>query len=384
MRGRWLGTGCWLIASVVLGCTPTPSPTPPVTPPPVPVDVVPWPDMVWSTAEGVTGGAQAGDPGGEMVTAVTAGTEGFVAVGYRENAAVRDGLIWFSDDGVAWTSVGAPGAFDAVELVDVAPAPDGFVALGVGMLGAAAERPHAVFLRSRDGRSWERLGQVPGSAETYPGWLTGGPDGVVAAGSDTSGAPAVWRSTDGQTFERVAIELAPDLSVTDPHALDGGFVALGGSGSPPVLLRSPDAVRWTATPIDVVPDVSAARLIPGPWGWVVQGAWAPTCAANASCAASAIAWWSQDGSAWGRLPGEGSPISNGGSIVVPAGMHGLLAIDGASAWASPDGWAWRPLPAPGDGSMLVQDAAVLGDVIVAVGAVYGEDGISQGAIIVAK
>ena len=351
----------------------------------MPVDVVPWPDIVWSTADGVTGGGGAGDPGGdEMVAAVIAGAEGFVAVGYRENDGVRDGRIWFSEDGVSWMSVGALGALDAVELVDVATAPEGFVALGVGTLGAAAERPHAVFLRSRDGRSWDRLGQVPGSAETYPAWLAGGADGVVAAGTDADGAPAAWMSPDGRAFERVAIELAPDLSITDPQVMDNGYVALGGSGRPPVLLRSRDAVRWTATQIDMAADVSAARLIPGQWGLVVQGAWAPTCAANASCPASAIAWWSQDGSDWGRLPGGASPVSNGGSIVVPAGMHGLLAIDGASAWASPDGWAWRPLPEPGDGSMLVNDAVVLGDIIVAVGAVYGEDGISRGKIVVAK
>lgn len=384
MRGPWLRLWCWLIVSAVLGCTPAPSPTPPVTPPPVPVDVVPWPDIVWSTADGVTGGG-VDDPGGdEMVAAVIAGAEGFVAVGYRENDGVRHGLIWFSEDGVSWMSVGAPGALDAVELVDVARSPEGFVALGVGTLGAVAQRPHAVFLRSRDGRSWERLAQVPGSASTYPAWLAAGPDGVMAAGTDANGAPAVWRSIHGRTFEHVAIELAPDLSVIDPHAIDDGYVALGGSGSPPVLLQSPDAVRWTGTQIDVAADVSAARLVPGQWGLVVQGAWAPTCAASASCPASAIGWWSEDGSDWGRLPGDGTPISNGGSIVVPAGMHGLLAIDGASAWASPDGWAWRPLPEPGDGSMLVNDAVVLGDIIVAVGAVYGEDGISRGAIVVAK
>lgn len=384
MRGLWLRLSCWVIASAVLGCAPAPSPTPPVTPPPVPADVVPWPDIVWSTAEGVTGGGPAGEPGGgEMVAAVTAGADGFVAVGYRENDAVRDGLIWFSEDGVSWMSVGAPGVFDAVELVDVATAPDGFVALGVGLLGSA-ERPHAVFLRSRDGRSWERVGQVPGSADTYPAWLTGSPEGIVAAGSDVNGEPAVWRSPDGLTFERTVIELPPDLTVTDPEAIEGGFVALGGSGRSPVLLRSTDAVAWTAIQIDAAADVYAARLVPGRWGLVVQGAWAPTCAANASCPASAIAWWSEDGSEWARLPGDGSPISNGGSIVVPAGMHGLLAIDGASAWASPDGWAWRPLPDPGDGSMLINDAVVVDDEIVAVGAVYGEDGISRAAIVVAK
>lgn len=350
----------------------------------MPVDIVPWPDIVWSTADGVTGGQADDAESGEMVAAVVAGAEGFVAVGYRENDGVRDGLIWYSADGVSWTSVGPRGALDAVELVDVAQAPDGFVALGIGSLGAAAERPNAVFLRSRDGRSWDRLGQVAGSADTYPAWLAGGADGVVAAGTDADGAPAVWRSPDGRSFERVAINVPADLSVIDPQATDGGYLALGGSGGPPVLLRSSDAVRWTGTQIDVAADVYAARLIPGHWGLVVQGAWAPTCAANASCPASAIGWWSQDGSGWGRLPGDGSPISNGGSIVVPAGTHGLLAIDGASAWASADGWAWRALPEPGDGSMLINDAVVLGNVIVAVGAAYGEDGISRGAIVVAK
>ncbi len=133
-----------------------------MTPPPVPADVVPWPDVVWSTAD-VTGGGAAGDPGGgEMVAAVTAGPDGFVAVGYRENEAVRDGLIWFSEDGVSWVSVGAPGAFDSVELVDVATSPRGFVALGVGLLAPAADHPHAVFLRSPDGRSWERVGSGAG------------------------------------------------------------------------------------------------------------------------------------------------------------------------------------------------------------------------------
>jgi hypothetical protein len=384
MRGRWLRLWCWLIASAVLGCAPAPSPTPALTPPPVPVDVVPWPDIVWSTADGVTGGQADDADGGEMVAAVVAGAEGFVAVGYRENDGVRDGLIWFSGDGVSWMSVEPRGALDAVEMVDVAQSPEGFVALGIGSLGAAAERPLAVFLRSRDGRSWDRLGPVPGSADTYPAWLAGDADGVVAAGTDADGAPAVWRSPDGRSFERAAINAPADLSVIDPQATDDGYLALGGSGGPPVLLRSPDGVRWTGTQIDVAADVHAARLIPGKWGLVVQGAWAPTCAASASCPASAIGWWSLDGSRWGRLPGDGSPISNGGSIVVPAGVHGLLAIDGASAWASADGWAWRALPEPGDGSMLINDAVVLGNVIVAVGAVYSEDGISRGSIVVAR
>ena len=84
------------------------------------------------------------------------------------------------------------------------------------------------------------------------------------------------------------------------------------------------------------------------------------------------------------LPDEDTPIGNGASIVVDAGQHGVVAIDGASAWASPNGWGWQPLPEPGDGSMAVFDAVVLGDVIVAVGAIAAEDGTGRSAIVVAK
>jgi hypothetical protein len=208
---------------------------------------------------------------------------------------------------------------------------------------------------------------------------------VLASGTDADGGPALWRSVDGRSFDRVAMADPSPTEILDPEAVDGGFLALGSAGAPPVLLRSTDAMHWTETAIDGTPDVVASRLIPGRWGTLVQGMWAPGCSAMASCAAQAVAWWSGDGTGWGRLPdGDGSPISNGGSIFVPAGDHGLLAIDGASAWASPDGWAWRYLPEPGDGSMAVNDAVAVGDMIVAVGGRFEDDGSSRAAIVVAK
>jgi hypothetical protein len=130
--------------------------------------------------------------------------------------------------------------------------------------------------------------------------------------------------------------------------------------------------------------MTADRIVPGRWGFVVQGLSAGGCTHDPDCGGQAVGWWSKDGTTWGRLPTDGSPISNGGSIVIPAGDHGFVAIDGASAWSSLDGWSWRPLPEPGDGSMAVSDAVVSGDVIVAVGATFGEDGISRGAIVVAR
>lgn len=380
MRGRRLA--CWVIASLVLGCAPAPSPTPSATPPPVPADAIPWPDITWSVADGV---ASAGPGLGEQAVAVTAGSDGFVAVGYRETETAVEGLAWFSADGSTWTHVGAGGTFDAVEMLDVTGAPDGFMALGVGTLGAAVERPHPVFFRSADGRTWERLIDVPGSDGAYPMGLAGGPPGIVAVGSDTDGRTVVWRSPDGRAFDRVILDDPSIDALTDPHVMGEGYVALGSEARPPVLLRSTDARTWTDAPIDPAPEAVASRLAAGQWGYIVQGLWDPGCdPVDPTCTQQPVGWWSVDGRSWARLPERDTPIGNGASIVIDAGRHGVIAIDGASAWASPNGWGWQPLPEPGDGSMAVFDAVVSGDVIVAVGAVAAEDGTGRSAIVVAR
>lgn len=371
----------WLVASVVLGCAPAPSPSAAVTPPPIPADMVVWPDIAWSAAD-VADVAGPGD--GEQIMAVASGPGGFVAVGYRDAGGLSDGLIWHSPDGATWTEAGPQDALAHVEIVDVSPAPEGFVAMGIGSLGAANERPHVVFFHSPDGRTWQRLGDVPGSADTFPGSLTGGPGGVLAVGSDADGGTALWRSPDGLTYERVNVDVAQGSDVTDPRVVPGGYVALGSAVESPTLLRSTDGIAWTSTPIEATDEVLAFRVVPGQWGIVVQGLWAGECSPTEGCAGESVGWWSGDGSGWARLPAEDSPVANGGSLIVPAGRHGLLAIDGASAWESPDGWRWRPLPEPGDGSMAVADAVVEGDVIVAVGSVSGEDGITRGSIVVGR
>lgn len=378
MRGLPLRVGTWLLVSALLGCAPAPSPSPSVTPPPVPAEFVPWPDIVWHVADLPL---RPLEPAAERVVAVTATDIGFVAVGYREIDGVRDGTVWWSVDGDAWEHVDDP-ILSGVELVDVSPAPGGLVAFGVD---SAGPRPQAMMFHSTDGRAWERLAAPAGGVDTYPSWLAGDDAAVLASGSDVDGNAAVWRSADGRSFERLQVSGVAGKAVVTPRVVEGGYVALGSAGEPPILLRSTDGASWTAAPIDLAPDVRGSRLVVGRWGLVAQGLWAPGCSSMASCAGQSIAWWSEDGSAWGRLPVEGSPVSNGASIVVPAGEHGLLAVDGANAWSSPDGWGWRSLPEPGDGSIVIDHAVVRGDTIVAVGAEYGEeDGSSVGRILVAR
>ena len=93
------------------------------------------------------------------------------------------------------------------------------------------------------------------------------------------------------------------------------------------------ALRKGVRPIDPAPETKATRLVIGDWGYLVQGLWDPGCdAATTECEQRPIGWWSPDGRTWTRLPDRDTPIGNGASIVVPAGDHGVIAIDGASAW----------------------------------------------------
>lgn len=379
MRGRLLRVGTLLLASVLLGCAPAPSPSPSVTPPPVPADFVPWPDIVWHVAH-----LQPRPPGvsAEHVASVTATDAAIVAVGYREANEVRDGMVWRSTDGDAWNAIDGP-IFDGVELVDVAPAPNGFVALGVADTPGDTDHPTSVVFSSVDGSSWRRLPPLPVTGDSSASSIAGGPAGVVALADAAGGGQVVWRATDGRSFERVTLAGPAAAGLIDPHAVPDGFEALSGSAGSPAVLRSKDGSTWTASPVEPASKVGVTRLTLARWGTIVQGMGAPTCVGVAPCPAGFFAWWSGDGVQWGALP-VSSPLTNGASIVVPAGDHGLLAIDGADAWSSPDGWAWRSLPEPGDGSVSIDDAVVRGDLIVAVGEDAEDDGSSVGRILVAQ
>jgi hypothetical protein len=376
MPGRSLRVVTLLLVPAVLGCATAPPPSPSVTQPPVPADFVPWSDIVWEVADLPWRPLV---PTGERIVSVTATPAAFVAVGYREVDTVRDGVVWRSTDGERWDTIDAPD-FDGIELVDVSPAPGGFAALGVAT-GAGDEHPSSVVFGSVDGARWQRLPALPSAADTYPSALAGGPDGVIVIAEGAGGEQAAWRAADGRSFQRLRLTGPAALGLVDPQAGADGFVAVA-DGTAPTLLRSADGATWTGTPIDAQSTIPGIHVIVGRWGSVVQGMGSAGC--GAACPVEFVAWWSADGNRWGRLPAD-SPLTNGTSIVVAAGDHGLLAIDGADAWSSPDGWAWRSLPEPGDGSVTIDDAVVRDDMIVAVGAEFGEEGgTSVGRILVAR
>lgn len=380
MPGRWVLVGVSVLGLAIAACAPGPTPIPSFSPPPLPAEVSSWADFTWKDAV-----VPAVPPGvdTERFVAAAARAVGFVAVGYHESGPDRDGIIRFSPDGSAWTAVGAAGQFVDIELVDVDAGPDGFVAIGVESGPAMGDRVRTVVFRSADGRVWEADPPLPAALGSFPNSLAASDAGIIATGFGSDGGPIVWLARDGRAFERVAPGGDGAGGIVDPRSVPSGFVALGADGTAPRLLRSTDGIDWAATSIDGGADLVAYRVVPGRAATIVQGAFAPGCGPFAACGGTSVAWWSDDGETWVRLP-DAAPIANAGMPAIAAGPHGFIVVDGITAWSSPDGWHWRPLPEPGDGSRVVNHSVVRGDVIVAVGEESFEDGSAVGRILVGR
>jgi hypothetical protein len=175
------------------------------TVPPVPADVYPGDD---------------GNTPQVYMTSVAAGADRLVATGsmmFNNNGV---GLaIWVSSDGTSWRDVPIDGDVFPRDccISDVAGTPDGFVAVGAG----ARSDEHFVW-RSPDGERWERVGGDAFDGET-PYVVGTGPVGFIAAGGQS-----VWTSVDGESWTRVPTGPAfQGAGVRDVTAWGSRFVVVG-------------------------------------------------------------------------------------------------------------------------------------------------------------
>ena len=253
--------------------------------------------------------------------------------------------------------------------------------------------------------------------------VAAGPAGLVAIGYDYNpprsacavapcpSGPAVWRSTDGRTWERVLVDLGSSAIDTfvDPIAAvtagPDGYVMVGravdyAAPGPRLPARatawtSRDGVAWTRATdtddMDVGPcfDTGEAPDCGGMHAVVAMG----TGFAAVGEIRTEIdgqppqpaAWTSTDGLTWTRAvvagPGGDETVNSGGFLSsVAAGDTGLIAVgvdclpdcSGGLVASSADGSVWAIARLPGAG--LLQEVATTGRVAFALGAVDGGDG----------
>lgn len=300
---------------------------------------------VWTSPDGVAWSRVPHDEavfGRAVMSSVTAGGPGLVAVGTSDEAAV-----WTSADGVVWSRVpddqavfGSRGGAPYVAMKSVKAGGPGLVAVGI------EGHPHgpnviAAVWTSPDGFTWSRVthdeavfGRGEDGHHTEMRSVAVGGPGLVAVGGSwfgedgQQGGAAVWTSVDGSTWSRV-----PHDEVVFGGAMNG--VAAGGPGMVAVGLDDQGAAVWT----------------------------------------------SSDGFTWSRIPHDEAVFGGAEMSTVTAGGRGLVAVGwdgpGAAVWTSVDGIVWSRVPhdealfdthEPDLPLLEMRSVAVSGTRLVAVGA----------------
>ena len=265
---------------------------------------------------------------------VTAGGPGVVAVGHDDGSG--QAAVWTSTDGLSWDRVRGQteslGGGSRHIMYSVTRGGPGLAAVGAD---AGQGRPAA--WTSVDGRAWTRSAiadlDVAGKGIREMRSVAAGGPGLVAVGYDqTRRAAAVWTSTTGESWERLAHDEA----------------VFGGDGQ----------------------QLMSEVICGGP-GLVAVGR------ARASRQTGLI-WVSDDGLTWTRLDAHGSrasyeflramrkrevrSVTRFGTSLVAVGRH----VDGPAVWLSEDGFTWSRVAIPPKGGSMSAVTAV-GSRLVAVG-----------------
>jgi len=357
--------------------------------------------------EGALGGA-----GFQMMSGVTVGGPGLVAVGSDFSGGDVDAAVWTSADGITWSRVphdeAVFGGDGDQEMVSVTTGGPGLVA--VGWEGSLFDQDAAVWT-SPDGITWSRVAHdeavFGGDGDQEMVSVTTGGPGLVAVGPDLSDLEAeVWTSPDGITWSRLPADTAvfggshiqSMLSVTTGGP---GLIAVGWEATWGEI----DATAWTSD--DGISWSRVASLAAVFAGEGVQSMMSATAGGPGLVAVgldssagdeNAAIWTSPDGIGWSRVPDVEAVfggLGNQGMASVTAGDTGVVAVgqDGwggdfdAAVWTSPDGITWARLPNDtavfgGEGDQVMMSVTVGGPGIVAVGREVS-DGTSVAAVWVA-
>lgn len=291
----------------------------------------------------------------DVVRSVIEGGPGLIAVGgtWNEEDPRFEAAIWTSVDGIAWERVSDVPLLAGEILTDVTAGPAGFVAVG-GTYPVLYEDPSV--LVSEDGESWIRIppDTTAFPPDATPEAVTNGGPGYVAVGEyATVESPkdqaAIWTSPDGISWTRVEQELGEGYefsNIGDIVNTGSVLVAIGNAwgdgGDWADLVRAQnDLLLWTSTDGQVwkrgmLSDVGGAAIaVTAHDGSIVAVGYEGV---------TLTAWLAEDGSeafTSRQIPGFASAwtfgvLSDGDRLLV-VGVQRLGNMGYAMAWASEDG-----------------------------------------------
>jgi hypothetical protein len=188
--------------------------------------------------------------------------------------------------------------------------------------------------------------------------VAAGNAGLIAAGT-ADGTTALWRSPDGRTWTRVALDDATfgGYWIHDLVATPDGYAAIGRDRETAVVAwTSPDGLEWVRNSAagfaqSEIGRVAINALTYGPAGFVAVG-WT-TRPGEPWMMDDHIVIHSADGTMWQRV--DTTDLAPGGMKDVTAGGPGYVAVGidwsgpgGPGVWTSADGLDW----------MLIESASV--------------------------
>jgi hypothetical protein len=177
--------------------------------------------------------------------------------------------------------------------------------------GTTCEPRPVMIWTSPDGLSWTRIADASMFSGATIDGVTMGPQGLLAVGDTGWNSPAIWVSTSGATWQRLAL---PSATFKDAHF---------------------SAVRATAT--DYVLGGSTGGNPPSSGG------------IQPPSTGIAAAWWSSDGRTWTKAAVQRSGGLGTSLGTISVGASGMVAVgsasggNGATAWTSTDGRTWQPI-----------------------------------------
>jgi hypothetical protein len=302
--------------------------------------------MVWTSVDGVTWSRAPHDEavfGGENMnmSSVTVGGPGLVAVGWDNTGNDGDAAVWTSVDGITWfrvphdeTVFGGGAVMSSV------------TAGGPGLVAVGDADDDAAVWTSVGGLTWSR---VPHDESVFGGTdsqgmlsVTVGGPGLVAVGWDGQGEPgyargmdaAVWTSVDGIAWSRVPNDESVFGGMDNPSMVSvtaggPGLVAVG-VGTSALAWTSVDGLTWSQVPYDMAifgglspgAGMAMTSVTAGGPGLVAVGE-----------SAGAVVWTSVDGITWSRVHDRSVFGYVPSMLSVTAGGPGLVAVgtDGGDA-----------------------------------------------------
>jgi hypothetical protein len=322
-----------------------------------------------------------------LVSGVARGDAGYVAV--AERTCVRRGRqldrfrcwgqSWTSPDGVAWSTTdprtsGLDVGWYSGSLYDLEPGvagvaagPGGYVAYGRAVPRRSGPSSPALW-RSADGLTWERVVTDALPRSTRLSAILGAPDGYLLAGvihGRTAPRAATWSSQDGLAWTRA--DGVPGAFAIGAY-IDTGEIALTGG---------PSALAWYPAPAGTIPSLETGAV-------AVGSACAPSTDgdiwSDGDC--TAALWRSSDGTTWAKANDQlgWNPFRTatvlGDRLVVHSPSHHTCD---ASLLRSDDATLWSPVcgsPKPG----LVA-LGVVGGRFVAVQRRHGAAGAQDGLVV---